>query len=64
MDLDKDKSLAFSFTDPCEELTRNLLQTMRGFDYGDQEEELLRPFIWADRASCSWFWGPRCVSSL
>ena len=55
-DSDKDKSLAFNFTDPCQELTMNLLQTMRGFDHAVQEEELLRPFIWADRASCSWFW--------
>ena len=63
VDPDKDKSLAFSFTDSCQELTRNLLQTMRGFDYADQEEALLRPFIGADRASCSWYLGPRCVST-
>ena len=56
VDSDKDKRLAFKFTDPCQELTKNLLQTMRGFDYVDQEEELLRSFNWADRGSCSWFW--------
>ena len=50
---DKDKSLAFNFTDPCQELTRILLQTERVFDYADQEEELLRPYF---LPSCSWFW--------
>ena len=30
-DSDNDKSLAFNFTDPCQELTGNLLQTMKGF---------------------------------
>ena len=63
MDPDKGKRLAFNFTDPCQELTRYLLQTMLGFDNADQEEELLRPFISADRASCSWFLGPGCVST-
>merc|ERR1719284_620058 len=38
-DSDNDKSLAFNnFADPCPELTKKQLETMKGFDYADTKK--------------------------
>ena len=55
-DSENDKSLAFNnFTDPCPELTKKRLQTMKGVRLCRQEEEVaLWPSALVDRVSCSW----------
>ena len=40
-DSENDKSLAFNnFTDPCPELTKKRLQTLKWFDYADKKKKL------------------------
>jgi hypothetical protein len=47
-DSENDKTLAFNnFTDPCPELTKKQLQTMKGFDYADKKKKLpFGPLPW------------------
>ena len=56
-DSDNDKSLAInSFDDPCPELIKKQMQTMKGFDFADEEEGEVAfgSSALADRAARAW----------
>ena len=53
-DSENDKSLAFkNFTDPCPELSKKRLQTLKWFDYADKKK--LPSSALADRLLDTWF---------